>query len=550
MGKAVASYLRARDHEVIALSRNPIDISLQELGVVEIYDPTWPSCISTSGIGQEILRIGIPDVVIHLAGNPNYGNGPQYFDDNRELTRSVINLMQTYCPSSRIVYASSVGAQDFPKRNRLSLHNESTVPLPRSDYGKSKLEAESLIKNSGLSHCIARIGMVTGPHMREASHVLYLAKKTKAPVWRSLALRVNGILPLVHVNDVASAIYLMATSHRANGIYLVVAINIRIADLVAKIHDVMCPRFQLDLGSLAMVLPAKIQTAVSPVMGFDSSRLRELGWIPTTSLSDLCNAISTRLESPSRDCTVVTGAASGLGRAIAITLVNRGIHVIGVDVNQAGLTALERDHPEAAFLCMDITDPRAFANIVALGDSKGWSVSSLVLAAGVGRKVLFQDQDWENIKSQVDINLLSRLKLSHDFITYRKHLKGRFQLVLVGSSTAIQPLGAFAVYSSTNAAVVALGRALIAETPESFGQITVLIPGGMDTNFQNSAGVRRFSNEQLLDPNDVAKRLLRKQKKSRVIIVGRNARIFLVLSRLLPQRFLDRLWTNLVRFRR
>ncbi|MDZ4825894.1 MAG: hypothetical protein SGJ13_05440, partial [Actinomycetota bacterium] len=72
-------------------------------------------------------------------------------------------------------------------------------------------------------------------------------------------------------------------------------------------------------------------------------------------------------------------------------------------------------------------------------------------------------------------------------------------------------------------------------------------PGGMDTNFQASSGVRRIENERLLDPADVADEMLHALDRGRVLaVVGMRARAMDVVGRVLPRPIQRRLWKRLV----
>ena len=149
------------------------------------------------------------------------------------------------------------------------------------------------------------------------------------------------------------------------------------------------------------------------------------------------------------------------------------------------------------------------------------------------------------------MNVLARLNLAQKYIQNLKQTKRNGRLVIVSSSTAIQPLPDFAVYGATNAALLSFGRSLMMETSQSLCQILVLVPGGMDTNFQQNAGVRRLDKERLLDPSIVAKAIVSpSSRKSGIRIIGRNARIAQILSQTLPLKLRDSLWAHLTKLTR
>ena len=93
---------------------------------------------------------------------------------------------------------------------------------------------------------------------------------------------------------------------------------------------------------------------------------------------------------------IVTGAASGLGRAMATGLVDSGIDVVAIDQNAAALAAL------AATLAgrrgsvlthqADLTDPGAFERIAAAGHDRFGRLDILVNNAGIGQASVRAEQ--------------------------------------------------------------------------------------------------------------------------------------------------------------
>ena len=68
-------------------------------------------------------------------------------------------------------------------------------------------------------------------------------------------------------------------------------------------------------------------------------------------------------------------------------------------------------------------------------------------------------------------------------------------------------------------------------------------PGGMQTNFQSSGGVKKNANESLMSPKKVAIEILNGlQKNKRVLVVSIRSRAMLIASKFLPRRLLNKLW--------
>ena len=538
-------------HEVIAVGRQPVSEELKARGVSEYLWPGWPSQIAPSGLVEIIKKYGSIDAVIHLAGDPHYGNGERYLDANVTPTALLIKSIREVNPSIRFVLASSVGAQDFPRLGSSKLHDESTKPAPRSDYGRSKLEAEKIVILSGLNYSIARLGMIIGRDMRVDSHVAVLLKMTSSPLVRRFVSLFRGVLPLVHVDDVADALLKLADNQTPSDLYLVVSKNLSVKTIINLPYATKGGSGLIGLGIFAGILPAKIGTAMSPVMNFDSARLRAIGWVPKVDVLEAVSEVHMKMQEKPIEIHIVTGVASGLGKAFMEEIIRKKGRIIGIDRDSLAIDELQERYPSHFFICADVTDQGLYDQILKIQNEIVYSTASLYLVAGLGTKSKFIDQEVENIRLQFEVNVLARLNLAQRFLQNLRTTKRSGRLFVVSSSTALQPLSDFAVYGATNAALLSFGRALIAETDRDLCQIMVLIPGGMDTNFQQSAGVRRLENERLLDPTLVARKILKAQSSnSKIQIIGKNARVFQIMSRTLPWGIADAIWARLTKLTR
>src|SRR5713101_651185 len=116
---------------------------------------------------------------------------------------------------------------------------------------------------------------------------------------------------------------------------------------------------------------------------------------------------SASIEFPRR--AVVTGAASGIGKATALLLRERGSEVVAVDLNEAGLT--EVADAGAEIVACDLTDAVDRARLI---ESAG-EIDGLVNAAGIIRLIPIPevtDEDWDAILA---INLKALFFVSRDF---------------------------------------------------------------------------------------------------------------------------------------
>jgi nucleoside-diphosphate-sugar epimerase len=95
------------------------------------------------------------DVVIHLAGKA-HDRGATWEDferDNVKLTRDLILTIKTHSPQARLIFLSSAKVYG---ENSTGAFSENSPTEPQSLYGKSKLMAEQVVKESGVSYIIFR----------------------------------------------------------------------------------------------------------------------------------------------------------------------------------------------------------------------------------------------------------------------------------------------------------------------------------------------------------------------------------------------------------
>lgn len=184
----------------------------------------------------------------------------------------------------------------------------------------------------------------------------------------------------------------------------------------------------------------------------------------------------------SRRVAVVTGAASGIGRALAIEAAQRGMAVAICDVDGAGLEETSRRIAGAMVLArwIDVRDAaalRAFAGEVhAMGP-----VARLFANAGILRAGPIADQaasDWELM---IDVNLRGVIHCLQAFLPGLKTQASPSRIVITGSQASLVAYPKLPIYSATKHALWGLAEALrqeLAETTPGIG-VSLLCPGAV-----------------------------------------------------------------------
>jgi nucleoside-diphosphate-sugar epimerase len=203
VGSHLAEALLRRGDEVTALVRSPGKAALlNDLGVRQIHgDLQSTEALRAATAGQ--------DVIYHVAGVIAARNEAEFLEANREGTAKLLAAIGGATP--RIVLVSSMAAGGPAARDRPLTGNE--PPAPVTEYGRSKLAGEQLIRASHLPWTIIRPPMVYGPRDTEVLKVFRIARTGLVPVFGDGSQELSA----VYGPDLAEALIAAAASDAAIG---------------------------------------------------------------------------------------------------------------------------------------------------------------------------------------------------------------------------------------------------------------------------------------------------------------------------------------------
>jgi NAD(P)-dependent dehydrogenase (short-subunit alcohol dehydrogenase family) len=195
---------------------------------------------------------------------------------------------------------------------------------------------------------------------------------------------------------------------------------------------------------------------------------------------------------------IVTGGASGLGRAVAEALRAAGDTPIVFD------RAIENEGADA--LSVDVTDRESVEAAVARVGESG-DVDGVVTAAGIDRCGYLHEvpaEEWERV---IAVNLLGTVSVVRAALPELERSHGR--VVTVASTLALRVAEGATAYCASKFGVLGFSRALAAETRGRIG-VTTLVPGGMDTHFFDDRpdSYKPPADAKLNRPDDVARAVL------------------------------------------
>ncbi|WP_405533547.1 SDR family oxidoreductase [Streptomyces avidinii] len=184
---------------------------------------------------------------------------------------------------------------------------------------------------------------------------------------------------------------------------------------------------------------------------------------------------------------LVTGAASGIGRATAFAFAEAGARVVAVDRDAEG-AARTADMARlvgaaAAWAeCVDVSDEQAMEKLAAKVAAEYGIVDVLVNNAGIGLSGSFLDTTAEDWKKVLDVNLWGVI---HGCRIFGKQMADRGQgghIVNTASAAAYLPSRTLPAYSTSKAAVLMLSECLRAELASRSIGVSAICPGIVNTN--------------------------------------------------------------------
>jgi len=176
---------------------------------------------------------------------------------------------------------------------------------------------------------------------------------------------------------------------------------------------------------------------------------------------------------------LVTGAASGIGKACVESLLRRGAAVIGIDIN-ADVSRLAAGRADYLGLTCDVTSEREVTDALEVGVRAFGGLDMLVLNAGVfpgGRRIDALDAaEWRRVMS---INLDANLALMRECHPLLKLAPGGGRVVIIGSKNVPAPGPGAAAYSASKAALTQLARVAALEWGADGIRVNTLHPNAV-----------------------------------------------------------------------
>ncbi|WP_169979577.1 SDR family NAD(P)-dependent oxidoreductase [Microbispora sp. H10836] len=178
---------------------------------------------------------------------------------------------------------------------------------------------------------------------------------------------------------------------------------------------------------------------------------------------------------------VVTGAAAGIGAAVAEQLAQLDAHVVAVDVDETGLArlveSLAAQSLQATSVVADVREPASATRVDAAVAGTGVPLKALVNNVGVNRKAPFSEVTEADWNETLALNLTSAFRLTQVLLRRLLAAPGGGAVVNVSSVHALRGQPGATGYATTKAGLIGFTRQLAAEYSEAGLRANVVCPG-------------------------------------------------------------------------
>ncbi len=253
--------------------------------------------------------------------------------------------------------------------------------------------------------------------------------------------------------------------------------------------------------------------------------------------------------SPVRKWAVITGASSGIGKALALEFAAGGFNVFLTGRNDAALAGVaaecsRRHHAETDVVTADLSQPDAVETLITALTSTAREYEVLVNNAGFGVHGAFASGDIDQNIQLLDVQLTAMLRLTRALLP-SMILRKSGRILNVASVYSFAPVPFQSVYSACKAFLLSFSSSLQSELKSTGVTVTVFCPGATQTEFRSRAGIgekRKSSGMTAEAAAHIA--YVETLRGKHIVVPGCVNRLFVFFAEILPTASV----TTLVRF--
>lgn len=215
---------------------------------------------------------------------------------------------------------------------------------------------------------------------------------------------------------------------------------------------------------------------------------------------------------------VVTGAARGIGKAIAITLAKEGVNVGIIARSENDLQAVVKEMEgygvKAAYAVADVTNLEQVQAAAAKLKAELGLTDILVNNAGIGKFEKLVDMDPADFKNIVDVSIMGTFNVSHTIVPQMIE-KNAGDVVNISSTNGLNGAATSSAYSAAKFGVIGITESLAAEVRRNNIRVTALTPSTIATDLADALNlIPAEKRDQYMHPEDVAEYIVSQLKLS------------------------------------
>lgn len=211
---------------------------------------------------------------------------------------------------------------------------------------------------------------------------------------------------------------------------------------------------------------------------------------------------------------MLTGCASGIGKAVAEALLQQGARLLLCDVNEDGLRAQFQESERVKLHVFDVRQEVGWQSAMELARATWGRVDVLMNIAGYVRPSYVHQWPVEEIRKHLEINTLGPL-LGMRFASEHMVAQGSGHIINISSLAGIAPIPGLSLYSASKFALRGASLAAAQELREHGVKVSVICPDAVDTpmldlQIDYEEANLTFSGNRVLTPDDLVKVILKK----------------------------------------
>lgn len=180
---------------------------------------------------------------------------------------------------------------------------------------------------------------------------------------------------------------------------------------------------------------------------------------------------------------LITGISSGLGKALAESVIKSGDFVIGTFRQQSQVEKFIKENKgKGTAICLDVTNHLAVVNAIQQIKEEFSQIDVLVNNAGVGFAGAIEETSLEETRHVMEVNFFSVLKITQAVLPIMRQQQSG-HIIQISSHGGVKAFGGFGIYNASKFALEGFSEALAQEIAPLGIKLTLVEPGPFRTNF-------------------------------------------------------------------